>query len=53
MKLPPVPEPPPGAGFVTPTAKLPAVVSKVDGIVMVSWVAETNVVLTGVPPNVA
>jgi hypothetical protein len=43
--------PPPGAGFSTVTASVPAVVKAVAGIVAVSCVADWKVVDRGVPLN--
>jgi hypothetical protein len=41
--------PPPGAGFTTVVAAVPALATKLAGTVAVSWVEETNVVVKAVP----
>ena len=49
----PVEVPPPGAGLVTVTAKLPAMATAVAGTMAVTWVAETNVVAKAAPLKLA
>src|SRR5579864_5125343 len=46
-----VESPPPGAGFRTAIAKLPATSTSVEKIAAVSCVGLTNAVCRGVPPN--
>jgi hypothetical protein len=53
VKFEPAEAPPPGAGFVTTTGKVPAVAISAAVTATVTCVAFTNVVVLAAPPNVA